>query len=176
MAVVKRRPGLPFRPSMRHLVTVLILLGLVAYRVFSRQPSAESFTFDSSRKYRVERVVDGDTLLLENGTRVRLIGVNTPETKHPDKPVEPLGPEAAEFTRQHVEGREVTLQFDRERHDRFQRVLAYVYLEDWFLNEELIRQGFSKAETRFPYRNSMKKRFRKAESEAREQGRGIWAK
>ena len=61
----------------------------------------------------VERVVDGDTLLLASGERVRLIGVDTPETKHPKKPVERFGKEASDFTRQMVEGKRVRLEFDQ---------------------------------------------------------------
>jgi len=123
----------------------------------------------------VQRVVDGDTLLLEEGTRVRLIGVDTPESVAPNRPVEPLGTEAAEFTRSQVEGRHVTLGFDRERRDRYRRILAYVYVDDRLLNEELIRAGFSRAETRFPYDPEMKRRFRTAEDEARGAHRGLWA-
>jgi len=151
-----------------------VLLCLIAQRFLRPAESDSKFSFDSAGPYLVERVVDGDTLLLSGGTRVRLLGVDTPETKHPTRPVEPLGPEASEFTRLHVEGRKVTLKFDRERRDRYRRVLAYVYLGDWFLNEELIRAGYSRAETGFPYSTVMKGRFRKAEQDARDAGRGIW--
>jgi micrococcal nuclease len=149
---------------------------LVAFRLFQLLSTTDRFAFDTSRLYRVERVVDGDTLLLEGGTRIRLLGVNTPETKHPDRPPEPFGFEAAAFTRRHTEGRYVKLRFDRERRDRYHRVLAYVYLDDWFLNEELIRAGYSRAETRFPYSGTMKNRFRQAEEQARTERRGRWAK
>jgi len=64
----------------------------------------------------VERVIDGDTLLMENGERVRLIGVDTPETKHPNKPVQHFGKEAAAFTRRMVEGKRVRLEFDPATH------------------------------------------------------------
>jgi micrococcal nuclease len=60
----------------------------------------------------VERVIDADTLVMENGERVRLIGVDTPETKHPNRPVEHFGKEAAAFTRCMVEGTRVRLEFD----------------------------------------------------------------
>ena len=123
----------------------------------------------------VERAVDGDTLLFADHTRIRLLGVDTPETKRPDTPVEPWGPEAHEFTRQHVEGRRVRLEFDKERFDKYERVLAYVYLGDWFLNEELIRAGMGRAITNHPYSEAMKHRFRAAEREARENRRGIWS-
>src|SRR5262245_615434 len=86
------------------------------------------------REY-VKRVVDGDTLLLGTGERVRLIGVNTPETKHPNKPVEQFGKEAAAFTKRMVEGKLVRIEYDpafsgHEHKDKFNRTLAYVFLED----------------------------------------------
>ncbi|MBT4865204.1 MAG: thermonuclease family protein [Planctomycetaceae bacterium] len=153
----------------------VIVAALILLRLFTRSFEPAPFSFDAGKSYRVQRVVDGDTLLLADGTRVRLLGVDTPETKHPDIPPEPLGFEASEFTRRHVEGRTVTLQFDRERRDRYHRVLAYVSLDDWMLNEELIRAGFSRAETPFPYSSAMKRRFRAAEKEARDNNRGLWA-
>jgi len=157
----------------------LIVGGVIAavflVRLSSRSQPGTKFSFDSEGPYRVRRVIDGDTLLLEDGTRVRLLGVDTPETKHPSQPAEPLGRQAAAFTRRHVEGRRVRLRFDRERRDRYRRVLAYVYRGEWFLNEELIRAGFSRAETGFPYSRRMKQRFLKAEAEAREAERGLWA-
>src|SRR5262245_8137696 len=82
----------------------------------------------------VQRVVDGDTLLLGSGERVRLIGVNTPETKHPSKPVEHFGKEAAAFAKRMAEGKVVRLEYDRvaggpEHKDKFNRTLAYVFLQ-----------------------------------------------
>ena len=122
----------------------------------------------------VDRVVDGDTLHLANGDRVRLLGVDTPETVKPNTPVQPWGPEASAFTKQHVQGKTVRLEFDREKRDNYGRVLAYVYVGDWFLNEELIRAGLSPAVTKFPYSADMKQRFRAAEAEARRNRAGIW--
>lgn len=125
--------------------------------------------------HQVQRVIDGDTLLLANGARVRLIGADTPETVQPNHPVEPWGPEASEFTRQFVEGREVWLEFDRERVDRYGRFLAYVWVGDRMLNEELIRSGLARANLTYRYAQSKKNRFRRAEQEARSAGRGIWS-
>jgi micrococcal nuclease len=122
----------------------------------------------------VQRVVDGDTLLLSGGERVRLIGIDTPESVKPDTPPEPLGREASDFTKRMAEGQEVRLEFDRERVDQYGRTLAFVYVGDLFLNEELIRQGYSRAETRFPFRSDLQRRFREVEEEARDAGRGIW--
>jgi endonuclease YncB( thermonuclease family) len=106
--------------------------------------------------YQVERIVDGDTLLLRDGARVRLMGVDTPETVKPDHPVEPWGPEASEFTRRFIDAGEVRLQFDRERTDRFGRYLAYVWVGDKMLNEELLRAGLARWEPGYNYNPSMK--------------------
>ncbi|MHB8899755.1 MAG: thermonuclease family protein [Thermoguttaceae bacterium] len=127
--------------------------------------------------YRVQRVVDGDTLLLEDGVRVRLIGADTPETVKPGQPVEPFGPEATRYTRQFVDdaGGLVRLRMDRERTDRYERLLAYVLAGDRMLNEELIRQGLARARTEFNYSPAMKRRFHLAEDEAKSAGRGIWS-
>lgn len=122
----------------------------------------------------VQRVIDGDTLLLETGERIRLIGVDTPETKHPKKPVQFFGREASAFTKKMVEGRRVWLSFDVERRDKYGRSLAYVFDEQGrFLNAEIIRQGYGFAYTRFPFKHL--ELFRALEREAREQSRGLWA-
>lgn len=127
--------------------------------------------------YAVEKVVDGDTLALANRARVRLIGVDTPETVKPNHPVEPFGPEASEFTRRLVARSHwsVRLQFDRERQDKYGRFLAYVWVDDRLLNEELLLAGLARAETQYRYDAAMKKRFRAAEAEAKAAKRGIWS-
>jgi micrococcal nuclease len=170
-----RRPRLPGRFPSRSVWALVILCLLIAGRF--RQPSVNSsadFRFEPDVPQHVERVIDGDTLMLQGHVRVRLIGVDTPETKHPRKPVEPLGPEASEFTRSQVEDRDVKLGFDRERRDRYGRVLAYVYVDGKLLNEEIIRAGFSRAETQYKFDRAMALRFLRAEDEARKAGRGIW--
>ncbi|MFV2065855.1 MAG: thermonuclease family protein [Pirellulales bacterium] len=125
--------------------------------------------------HRIARVVDGDTLLLMNGARVRLQGVDTPETVKPAHPVEAWGPEATAFTRRFVSGGYVRLEFDRERLDRHGRFLAYVWVDRRMLNEELVRAGLARAEPRYRYSDAMKRRFLRAEAEAKVAGRGIWS-
>ena len=126
----------------------------------------------------VVRVVDGDTLVLDHNVRVRLIGVNCPESVKPDTPVEPFGLEASNYTKREVAkvGDRVRLQFDRERYDIHGRTLAFVWLGDRMLNEELLREGLARWEPHFNYASAMKTRFRKAESEARDARRGVWSK
>ena len=121
----------------------------------------------------VERVVDGDTIVVRGVGRVRLIGVDTPETVSPGRPVEFYGREASAFTKRLLDGRRVRLEYDRERTDRYGRTLAYVHLADGtFANAEIIRRGYGHAYTRFPFRHL--DRFRRLEREARAAGRGLW--
>ena len=122
----------------------------------------------------VKRVIDGDTIVLENGERVRLIGVDTPESVHPNKPVEYFAKEASAFTKNMVEGKKVKLEYDWQRKDRYGRTLAYVYLEDGtHLNAEIIKQGYGFAYTKYPFKYL--EEFRKYERKAREEEKGLWA-
>ncbi len=121
------------------------------------------------------RVIDGDTIELDGGERVRLIGVDTPETVDPRRPVQYFGKEASAFTRRMVEGKDVRIEQDQESRDQYGRTLAYVYLPDGtFLNAEIIRQGYGHAYTRFPFR--YERQFVELEREARENDRGLWAR
>ena len=155
------------------LAAVAVLAGLIGWRLLHPlQPDSSSFRFDEAKTHTVESVIDGDTLVLAGGTRVRLIGVDTPELAENARP---FAREAREFTRSFVKNRRITLGFDRERRDVYHRVLAYVQVRDRLLNEELIRSGYGRAVTRFPYRYSIRKRFLAAEQEARLAGRGLWS-
>jgi micrococcal nuclease len=119
------------------------------------------------------RVIDGDTIVLDGNERVRLIGVDTPETVHPRKSVEYFGREASAFTHRLVEGRRVRLEYDQDLRDRYGRTLAYVFLEDGRLvNAEIIRQGFGFAYTKYAFRRM--EEFRACEREARATERGLW--
>ena len=122
------------------------------------------------------RAIDGDTIIVNiagKKERVRLIGVDTPETKHPRKPVQYFGKEASTFTANMVEGKKVRLEFDQNQRDRYKRLLAYVYLEDGtFLNAEIVKQGYGHAYTKFPFKYMHE--FRQYEREARLMKRGLW--
>lgn len=125
----------------------------------------------------VKRVVDGDTLLLRSGERVRLQGIDTPETVRPNYPVEPWGPEASQFTEQFVEDAdgEVRLTFGPERLDDYGRTLAFVWHGEQLLNEELVRAGLARARLGYRYSGTMKRRLAAAQDEARAARRGIWS-
>jgi len=123
--------------------------------------------------FRVTRVLDGDTLVLDNGERVRLIGVDAPETHHPELPVQRFGEESTEFLRRFAEGFECTLEYEPSNiRDQHGRLLAYVFVGDRLANAEIIRRGYAYAYTRFPFRRQAE--FIALEREARERQYGLW--
>ncbi len=124
----------------------------------------------------VVKVVDGDTIdVLIDGVeyRVRYILVDTPETKHPTKGVEPFGPEAFEANRELVENKVIRLEKDVSDNDRYGRLLRYVYVGDLMVNEELIRRGLARVAT-FPPDVKYVDRFLAVQREAQAAGVGIW--
>lgn len=125
--------------------------------------------------YAIRAVIDGDTLELADGTRVRLIGVDTPEAAWADRPREPFADEATRFALHFVRGGHATLQFDRERFDRYDRLLAYVLVDGKMLNEALVAAGLARAQTQYNYASEMKARFRAAETSAKSRSLGIWS-
>ncbi len=124
----------------------------------------------------VVEVVDGDTFKVQAGNReltVRLIGVDTPETVHPSKPVEYYGKQASDFLKNLLQNQTVRLYFDERKTDSYGRVLAYVYLHDTLVNVKMIQEGYGYAYTRFPFVRLDE--FIAYEEEARTAGRGLWA-
>ena len=154
---------------------VLFVLG--GFRL--AQPDRDSIyriTFTDGEEHVVARAIDGDTLELRGGARVRLIGVDTPEMELDGNAPEPWCDEARAFTDKQVNGRAVSLTFDRERIDPYGRVLAYVSVDDRLLNEELIAVGLGRAVREYSYSGTMQRRFDLAEASAREAGLGIWSR
>ena len=93
---------------------------------------------------RVKWVVDGDTVFLVDGQKVRYIGINAPELAHDDHSAEPYGEASKRFNTSLVNHKKVRLEFDKERFDRYQRLLAYVFLvTDTFVNAEMLSNGFA---------------------------------
>jgi len=124
----------------------------------------------------VERVVDGDTVIVraDGGVlRVRLLGIDTPETVDPDRPVGCFGPEASAYTKHLLTGRSVTLVYDRELHDRYGRLLAYVYLRGRFVNASLIELGYARTLS-VPPNTAHAAELASLERRAALDGRGLW--
>ena len=122
-------------------------------------------------KANVSRVVDGDTIVVDGGERVRYIGIDTPEIG--DDP-EAFGREATEVNRKLLEGGEVLLVKDVSERDRFGRLLRYVYADGILVNAEIVREGYARAVV-FPPDNEHAGCFAALEAEAREARRGLWA-
>ncbi len=138
-----------------------------------KSSSSVGQSLPSRGPFRVTRVLDGDTLVLDNGETVRLIGVDAPETHHPEIPVQRFGEESTEFLRRFAEGFECTLEYEPSSiRDQYGRLLAYVFVGDRLANAEIIRRGYAYAYTRFPFRRQAE--FIALEREARERQYGLW--
>lgn len=151
-------------------IAIGLVLGLLVGRAFWGGLVAEPV--ETSREfYRVLRVIDGDTIVIEGGEHVRYLGVDAPETQGT---AECYGREATERNRQLVEGKRVRLEADRRDRDRYGRLLRWVWVEDTLVNEQLIREGYAtvyRAEPAAKYMN----RLLAAEAEARSSGAGLWS-
>lgn len=122
----------------------------------------------------VTRIIDGDTIEIEGGQKVRYIGINTPEIHHPTKKIECFGAEAVRRNEELVLHKKVRLVKDVSETDRYQRLLRYVYLADGtFVNLELVDEGYAYVDT-FPPDVKYVEVFTKAMEEARNQKRGLW--
>lgn len=130
--------------------------------------------------YNVDRVVDGDTIKVVMGDTVesvRLIGINTPETVDPRRTVECFGKEASERMKELADGKIVRLEYDDTQNyrDTYNRILAYVYLEDGqMLNRKMVAEGYAYEYTYLtPYIHQ--KEFRELQNLAKSGGKGLWA-
>lgn len=146
------------------------------------QPSVVGETKEGSESKEavlVTRVVDGDTIEIEGGQKVRYIGIDTPETVDPRTSVQCFGKEAAVKNRELVEGKRVRLEKDVSETDKYGRLLRYVFVpssssgQAVFVNEVLVKQGYAFSS---PYPPDVKYQdlFNKAEKEARGASRGLW--
>jgi len=172
------------------LLTMVLLIWL-DHSVLSscRQPrtkdhlKADDFEKYNGKNFTVINVVDGDTIDIDiadgqyEHTRIRLWGIDTPETKNPKTGTMYFGPQAAEFTKKLTLGKPVTVYPDEGNRTRgyYGRLLAYIKLPDGrFLNEVLLTDGFAYADTRF--RHGFYQKYIQLESAARSQKKGLWEK
>ncbi|TSC54211.1 MAG: micrococcal nuclease, partial [Microgenomates group bacterium LiPW_16] len=118
-------------------------------------------------------VIDGDTIEIENGERVRYLGIDTPETVDPRKPVQCFGVEASKKNKELVEGKNIRLEKDITDKDKYGRLLRYVWVDSLFVNLELVKQGFATSYT-YPPDVKHQAEILAAEAEAREANRGLW--
>ena len=167
--------------SQKKLVSIVFLLGYLAWSVlFPPDPPKKQVkpveilhNAASSSASFVVRVVDGDTIEIEGGQKVRYIGINSPESVDPRRPVACFGKEAHAENVKLVEGKMVRLEKDVSDMDKYGRLLRYVYVGDVFINDYLVRQGFASAST-YPPDVLFAETFKKAQSEAQTNNRGLW--
>lgn len=172
----------------RYVVGLLLIAGLSAYwLLYEDEPTAdppvaarvEKQRVPQVKYYPVDRVIDGDTIVVrdkDTKIRVRLIGVNTPETVHPNRPVEFYGKEASMFLSNLLIGERVRLERDptnteRGHKDIYGRLLAYVYRDGLFVNHEILRQGYG---VRTDFKHRYTELFKKAQANARKVRKGLW--
>ena len=126
-----------------------------------------------------KKVVDGDTIILDSGSKVRLIGVDTPESKHPNKPVQYFSKEATQYLKNNLEGKSIRLEYDplnaKKKHKgKYGRTLAYVYHDNKLMNKEIIKKGYGHAYTKYPYEPKRQAEFKAAETYAKKSKNGMW--
>jgi len=152
------------------------VLGAIALLLASRPTTARQAEATQEYAGVVSRVVDGDTIIVGKGRKalkVRLRCIDTPEVEHRERRAQPFGAEAQAFTRAALSGQHVRLRFHkREPRDRYDRLLAYVFLDDDTLfNAEIVRRGLARVSR---FKCLYKKQMKALEAEAMRHRRGIW--
>lgn len=140
------------------------------------QTTQEPTNSDNKVSVKVTRVVDGDTIIVNlNGKdeRVRLIGIDTPETVHPERGEEPFGREASDYTKSRLDGEQVYLEFDVQQRDQYGRLLAYVWIGEEHFNATLVEQGYATVST-WPPNVKYVEVYTALQQEAREESKGLW--
>ena len=123
----------------------------------------------------VRKVIDGDTIILDDGRHVRYSCIDCPETDSSDDRKRALAHEATALNRRLVLGRQVRLEFDVSRRDRYGRTLAYVYVDDTFVQGRLVEEGLAEVVFYGDNRRHLDD-LRRLEDEAKAAGRGLWAR
>ncbi len=163
-------------------LAALIFMGIKSVGFINSAPDKES-----GELYLVSKVVDGDTLKLSGGQKVRLIGVDTPELHYSDKllrdakrsgkdvkAIQALGAKASDFTKNLCLKKRVRLEYDVVKHDKYGRLLSYVYLEDGtFVNAKILEEGFGQVMT-IPPNVKHADHFKRLEQGARSARKGLW--
>jgi micrococcal nuclease len=144
---------------------------VIAVLILSILPLGASLA--KEQEYPVSKVIDGDTILLENGTVVHYIGVNAPQLKGKEGGGEFFAREAFRENKSLVLLKKVRLEFDAQKKDEEGRLLAYVFVKDLFVNAELIRLGYARAAVSAP-NVKYKDLFVKNENEAKQKYAGLW--
>jgi len=142
--------------------------------ISAKTQASQSAVGTQSTTVKVARVIDGDTIEIEGGQKVRLIGIDTPETVDPRVAVACFGKEASDETKNLLESKSVSLEKDISETDKYGRLLRYAFLDKLFVNDYLVRQGFAQVST-YPPDVKYQDQFLAAQKEARDNNRGLWS-
>lgn len=135
------------------------------------QKGSEEIPANDRQKARVVRVVDGDTVEIEGGQKIRYIGIDTPEST---KTLDCFGREATAKNRDLVDGKIIRIEKDVSQTDKYGRLLRYVWIDQMLVNDYLVRQGYAYASS-YPPDIKYQDQLTEAQKEARENNRGLWA-
>ncbi|MGC8843490.1 MAG: thermonuclease family protein [bacterium] len=150
------------RVSRSYIVALLPLLFLLGLYLLHRNVQGE-----------VSKVIDGDTFVLKTGEHIRLIGINAPELHHPVLGEQPMGKEAKEHLEKLIKGKKVRLEFDVQTHDKYGRLLAYVYVGNIIVIAKMVEDGYAQVMT-VPPNVKYQALFLKLQREAMAKERGLW--
>lgn len=158
------------------ILKIVVLLLFIFLHTGCAQPVAEGA---KDGFYSVDKVLDGDTIILTNAKNVRYIGINTPELRKKTAgewtwSPQPYAVEAYNLNRRLVEDKRVRLEFDKERSDRYDRWLAYVFVDGKMVNEEIVRYGYATVYTYQPNTKYLN-RLSTAEQQAKKERKGLWS-
>ncbi len=166
-----------FGKSFLTALLILFLFGVFWYwQVLTGSPwstqQSEEYQ-DTAVSVQVIRIIDGDTFEIEGAERVRLIGVDTPESVQSDTPVECYARESSEYLKELIEGKTVKLVRDTTNRDQYGRLLRYVYLDGIFVNEKIVREGYAQSVAYRPD-TRLQSQLDRAEQVARRDSKGRW--
>jgi len=169
-------------------IVLFFLIIFLPYRANLYRYLWGKFPSETNNRVYVRKVIDGDTVVLRNRKKVRLIGIDAPELYECDKlyrdaeksgispkKIQKMGRESYLFTKRMCEKKYVSLEFDQQKQDKYGRILAYVHLSDGaMLNQVIIKQGYGLAYLKFPFKQHYRESFVQAEKEAKKYERGLW--
>ena len=162
-----------------YVCTVLLLLILSGCALSHAEPTGAPPEDVKALPATVVRIVDGDTVKVAfaegKEETIRLLLVDTPETVHPSKDVEPFGPEASAFAKRTLAGQQVGIELDVSERDRYGRMLAYIWIGDRLFNEMLLEEGLARVAYVYPPNVKYVDRFRDVQKQAQLAGKGLWS-
>lgn len=147
---------------------------------FTDQPSADAERVPQPARpyqyrYRLEHVIDGDTLIVQADRRIRLLGINAPEIAHRQTPAEPGGEQARSWLRKRLRKEQITVEYDQEKRDKYQRELAYIFDDNQLINAQLLANGLAVLTLRPPNLRYADQLIT-AQQQAETAQKGLWQK